>query len=118
MENRRGDQILSEKFDSARRTNAAAWGLFSLWMGIALLTHVGAGATLLGIGIIIVASQVVQRCAGYTWDRFWVMAGLLFVVAGVWNVLDIKRELLPFLCIAAGVIFLISIVYPGPEHQS
>ena len=118
METRSVDQKLTDKIDSARRTNAAAWGLFSLWMGIALLTHVGAGATLLGIGIIIVASQAALNYAGHAWDRFWATAGLLFVGAGVWNLLDIKREIFPFLCIAAGVIFLFSMAYAGPRHQS
>jgi hypothetical protein len=90
--------------------NAASWGLFSLWIGIAMLAHFSIGVTVLGIGIIILGTQVVSKCTGLTVDLFWIAAGLLIVTAGVCNVLAIKVNLLPFLCIAAGASFLFSIV--------
>ncbi len=118
METRIGDRILTDKFSSAGRVDAAGWGLFCIWIGTALYMHVGTGATLLGIGIIIVATQVVLKCAGHTTDRFRATIGFLFVTAGVWNLFAIKIELFPFLCIAAGAIFLIATMTGKPGLRS
>ncbi|MFC1694280.1 hypothetical protein ACFL1R_12320 [Candidatus Latescibacterota bacterium] len=40
------------KAELARKLDAAGWGLFFIWIGIALLSNVGWGIGLLGMGII------------------------------------------------------------------
>ena len=106
-------KFLTSRVNFTRKLDAAGWGLFSIWIGIAMFTHAGRGAFLLGMGIIILVAQAVRKYAWLKLDAFWVAAGCLIVVSGVWELLNVKLELLPFLCIAAGVAFLISMVVGG-----
>jgi hypothetical protein len=106
-------KFLTSRVNFTRKLDAAGWGLFSMWIGIAMFTHAGRGAFLLGMGIIILAAQVVRKFAWLKLDAFWIAAGCLIVVSGVWELLNIKLELLPFLSIAAGVAFLIFMVVGG-----
>ena len=48
---------------TARRIDGAGWGLFFLWVGVALLLDVGWGIGLLGVGILTLAMQVVRRAS-------------------------------------------------------
>jgi hypothetical protein len=112
------DQRLTDRFIVAKNVKAAGWGLFSIWMGIAMFAHVGAGATWVGIGIIILGAQAVLKHAALKIDAFWVAAGFLIVAAGIWELLNVKLDLLPFLCVAAGAAFLISIAANGHWRQS
>jgi hypothetical protein len=110
MENCIQVKSVSDRSVLARKINAGSWGLFSLWIGAAMLAHFSTGTTLLGIGSIILGTQVISKYAELAVDAFWIVAGCLIVAAGMCNVLAFKVDLLPFLCIAAGASFLISIV--------
>jgi hypothetical protein len=106
-------KFLTSRVNVARKLDAAGWGLFSIWIGIAMFAHAGRGTFLLGMGIIILAAQAVRKYAWLKIDAFWVAAGSLIAVSGVWELLNVKLELLPFVCIAAGVAFLIYMVVGG-----
>jgi len=54
MEERNHDQKLTRRNVSHKKLDAAGWGLFFIWTGIALFTNVGWGAGLLGVGIIVI----------------------------------------------------------------
>ncbi len=55
-----------------RRLDAMGWGLFFVWMGIAVLADVGWGVGLLGVGLIILGGLVAREylsgsaCSGTT----------------------------------------------------
>ncbi len=101
-----------QKLESAQRSElnrkleAIGWGLFFIWMGIALFAHVGWGAGLLGVGIITLGVQAARKYFGMKLEGFWVAVGFLFVVGGVWKLFNVHLGLLPILCIVAGVALL------------
>ncbi len=55
-----------------RKLDALGWGLFFIWMGIAILADVGWGVGLIGIGLIILGGLVAREylsgsaCSGTT----------------------------------------------------
>jgi hypothetical protein len=68
-----------------KKLDTAGWGLFFIWTGIAALAHVGWGAGLLGVGIIILGAQVTRKYFGLKLEGFWVVMGVFFVWGGVWE---------------------------------
>jgi hypothetical protein len=58
------------KADLERKLDAAGWGVFFVWMGIALLADVGWGVGLLGVGIIARGGQLARRYFGIGLDGF------------------------------------------------
>jgi len=92
---------------SAATIDAAGWGLFFIWVGIAFLTHVGWGVGLLGVGIIALGAQAARKYFALKLDRFGLALGIVFVAAGVLLLLDIRADTAPIL---AGLIPLLFIV--------
>lgn len=99
-----------------RRLDAAAWGLFFLWAGIALLTNLGWGIGLFGVGVIVLGGQAARRYAHLTLEAFWVVVGVLFVMGGIWELLSVQVGMIPIVCIVAGVLLLLSALR-GPRSQ-
>lgn len=91
-----------------RRLDAGGWGLFFIWVGIALATNVGWGVALVGVGLITLGVQAARRLLGLDLDRFSVTVGGLFVAGGIWKIVDVSVELFPLLCIVAGLALLVS----------
>jgi hypothetical protein len=108
MEERNNDQRLMNTKVLHKRLDAAGWGLFFVWIGIALAAHVGWGAGLLGVGIITLGGQVMRKYFALRVEIFWVMAGFFFLVGGVWELVNVQFGLIPILCIAVGLILLVS----------
>ncbi len=94
----------------AHKLDAAAWGLFFVWVGIALIADIGWGPGLVGVGIITLVGQLARKYFGLTVERFWVVVGLLLVLGGVWELLGLQFSLVPVLLIVAGVALLVSAV--------
>jgi hypothetical protein len=44
-----------------RQLDAIGWGLFFIWIGIAILTGLGWGAGLIGVGVIILVKLLVRE---------------------------------------------------------
>ncbi len=116
MAGRYDDQTTVNRGALHRRLEAAAWGLFFIWIGIALFAHVGWGAGLLGVGIITLGAQVARKYFGLKSEGFWVAVGFLFVAGGVWKLFNVQLGLLPILCIVAGVALLVSTLIGGREN--
>ncbi len=91
-----------------RRLDAAAWGLFFLWTGVALLAGLSWGVALLGVGIITLGAQWARKYFGLTLETFWVVVGLLFLAGGAWELLSLRVGLVPIVLIVAGVALLVS----------
>jgi hypothetical protein len=57
---------------TAQKVDAVAWGVFFIWMGIALLAHLGWGVGLLGAGILILGKQMAKMYMALALEMFWV----------------------------------------------
>ncbi len=86
--------------------DAAGWGLFFIWLGVAFLADVGFGIGILGIGAIALAEQVARKISGLRLEGFWVVVGLLFILGGLWELLEVPIELVPVLLILLGLTLL------------
>lgn len=91
-----------------QKLDGLAWGLFFIWIGIALLANLGWGIALLGTGILILAAQMARKVMAQGFETFWVLVGTFFAFCGVWILLDIRVSLIPIFCIAVGLALLAS----------
>jgi hypothetical protein len=114
MEHNNQEQSSTNRHPLSRKLSAVSWGLFFIWVGIALIAHVGWGAGLLGVGIITLGTQVARKYFGLKLEGFWVVVGLFFVLGGVWELLHVQLGFLPFLCIAVGIALLVSTLVRKP----
>lgn len=101
----------------AKKLDAVGWGLFFIWVGIAFLADLGTGVGLLGVGVITLGGQVARKHYNLNVEGFWVVVGLLFVVGGVWNLIQAKVALVPLLLIAAGLAVLVSAFWGKPRSE-
>jgi hypothetical protein len=92
----------------ARRVDAAGWGFFFIWVGVALIAHLGWGVGLLGVGGITVGVQLMRKHFGLTAEPFWVVLGLLFAIGGVAEFAAFQFNLLPVVLIIGGAALLFS----------
>lgn len=92
----------------AKKLDAVGWGLFFVWVGVALFADVGWGLGLLGVGIITLGGQLARKYFGLAFEGFWAVVGLLFVVGGVWELLGVRFSLVPIVLIVAGIALLLS----------
>ena len=100
----------AQRSDLIRKLDAAGWGLFSIWVGIALLTHAGWGKGLLGVGIITLGGQIARRYYNLKLECFWIVMGLLFVLGGIWELFGVELSPVPIVLIIAGLAVLVSII--------
>lgn len=104
-----GDQLPGKgSADTARRVDAVAWGLFFVWVGIALVADIGWGLGLFGIGLITLGAQVARRSCALGFEGFWLAVGILFVLGGVWEMFGVDFSLTPVVLIIAGGALLLS----------
>lgn len=92
-----------------KKLDAAGWGLFFVWTGIAFLADVGWGIGFLGVGIIALGAQAARRYLGIELEGFWIAMGFLFILGGIWRLFHIQFSLWPILCMAAGITLFASI---------
>jgi hypothetical protein len=92
----------------AHKLDAVAWGLFFVWVGIALIANIGWGLGLLGVGVITLGGQVARKYFGLAVERFWLVVALFFVLGGVWELLGLQFSLVPIMLIVAGMALLFS----------
>jgi hypothetical protein len=114
MKEKNDDQRMTNKGVLHKKLDAAGWSLFFIWIGIALLAHVGWGVGLLGVGIITLGVQAARKYFDLKLEGFWVAVGFLFVLGGFWKLMNVQLGLLPILCIVAGVALLVSMLVGKP----
>ncbi len=114
MEERNHDQMLKSRHVLQKKLGAVSWGLFFIWVGIAFIAHVGWGVGLLGVGIITLGTQLARYYFGLKLEGFWVVVGFLFVLGGVWELFNVPFDLMPILCIGAGVALVVSVLVRKP----
>ena len=107
----RDGQVMTKRGSLHRKLDAAGWGLFFIWTGMAFLMDVGWGAGLLGVGIITLGGQVTRRYLGLELEGFWIAVGFLFTPGrDLEDITMSSSDLLPILCVVAGSSFLLLIV--------
>ncbi len=89
-----------------QRLEGLVWGLFFVWIGIALLANLGWGIALLGVGILILGAQMARKYMAQGLESFWVLVGIFFVLGGIWMLLGIQVSLIPIFCIVVGLALL------------
>jgi hypothetical protein len=104
----------ADKQVTVKKLDAIAWGLFFIWIGIALLANLGWGIGLLGVGLLILGGQIARRIVALRIEAFWILVGALFVIGGVWEMLSVRVGLIPILCIGAGMALLVSALVSKP----
>jgi hypothetical protein len=109
------DQSTTDRRALDKKLEAIGWGLFFIWIGIALIADLGWGVGLLGIGIIILSMQVVRYNLGFNWEGFSIAVGSLFALGGIWDLLGIQFSLVPIMAIIAGVLLIVSSFYHSPK---
>ncbi len=117
MEERKDGHRLTNRYSLHKKLDAAGWGLFFIWTGIALSARVGWGAGLLGVGIIGLGGQAARYYLGLKLERFWVAVGLLFVLGGVWELFKIRFDLTPILCMIGGAALFLSGLFGKGRNQ-
>ena len=95
----------------AHKLDVFAWSFFFIWIGIALLSNLGWGVGLFGVGIIILGKQIIRKYMAWGFETFEVVCGMLFVLGGIWELLSVRVSLVPVVCIAAGVALLLSALF-------
>ena len=102
---------------TVKKLETVGWGLFFIWLGIALLAHLSWGIALLGVGALTLIGQVVRKGMGLRIETFWTVLGTLFVIGGAWLLLGVEVNLLPVICILAGVALFLSALLHKPREQ-
>ena len=95
---------------TARRLDAAGWGLFFIWVGVVLIAHLGWGAGLLGVGAVTLAVQVARAFLKLGAQPFWIVVGVLLIAGGLAEFLALQFDLMPALLIVAGLALVVSAV--------
>ena len=109
--------IVGGREQSHRQLTAVAWGLLFVWVGIAALFSVGWGYGLIGVGVIILGSEIAHVMLGeFRFDVFSTIVGLIFLLGGTWTLFGLKVALVPILCIVAGVALMLSALTSRPAR--
>lgn len=93
-----------------KRLDLGSWGAFFVWTGVAFLAPLSWGVWLLGVGVIILGTQLYGRLIDLRVEGFWLVAGSLFLIGGIWELAGLERRLaiIPIVCIVAGAGLLAS----------
>lgn len=99
---------------SVAKIDATGWGLFFLWVGVALVASVGWGIALLGTGVISLGVQVARRLSGLRVDRWSVGFGACLSLAGLaqwlnvpWGKAHFSAWAVPAVFAALGIAILV-----------
>lgn len=112
-----GQKRTPDRQHMARKLDAIGWGLFFIWVGIAFLADLGWGVGLVGVGLLGLAEQVARRRYGLSMEGFWVVVSFLFIVGGIWTLVDTQVALVPLLLIVAGLAVLFSAFWGRPRTE-
>jgi len=105
IEEKKKEESLSRKMDMG------TWGFFLIWIGVAIILDLGWSIGLLGVGIIIIAENIIRSYKRLKMDRFWLFVGLVCLIAGSWEIFNIRESFISIILIAAGVLLLFSVFH-------
>jgi hypothetical protein len=93
-----------------KRLDQVGWALFLIMIGCLWLVPrfmVPQGAWLIGTGIIILGLTWVRHINDIIINKFWVVCGIVALVAGLSQFLGIKLPLFPILLVIVGVSIIV-----------
>jgi hypothetical protein len=97
------------------RIQATGWGVFLIWVGVALIADVGWGIALIGAGVISLGAQLARRLSALPVERWNVGFGVCLVAAGLVLRFDLVSDksplpvwIFPVAIMALGVAILAS----------
>lgn len=105
------------RHDRTTRYDAAGWALFFIWVGVAWLADFGMGIGLLGVAAITLGMQGLRKLNGVAVEGFWILVGLGFAIAGLWQWVDVDKPLTPFVLIIIGVALFFWRVLPRKSRS-
>lgn len=114
-ENGRNAQPPAPRRGPAAKIDAAAWGLLFIWVGVVWLAGLHLSVALLGFAAVILGSQLARRAARLRLEMFWVVMGLCLAIAGAWDLVGIRADVIPFLFILVGVALLMTLFARVPR---
>ncbi len=91
-----------DQHERSRQVDSAAWAVFFIWVGIAMLTQVPWPWFLVGVGVLILSAQIMRRQWNLRIKRFFVAVGLIILAGGAWDLLALPWPFMPILLIALG----------------
>jgi len=98
----------ARKPDLERKLSAIGWGAFFAWMGIVLLTGLGTGTVLLGIGLITLGIQGARRYFNLDLEKFWIVCGAIFLAGGLWDLTEWDLPLVPIVLFLVGIVLVVN----------
>jgi hypothetical protein len=102
------DRIAVDGRSFEKTLQAIGWGLFFVWIGVALIANIGWGIGLVGVSIIMLGEQMARKYfslePGGFLDRHW---RPLSPRRGIGTV-EVPVGLVPILCIVVGIALLLS----------
>lgn len=91
-----------------KKMSTIGWGIFFLWLGIALFTKLQLSTSLIGAGVIMLGIQVARKIYGMKVELFWILAGALFVLFNLFNIPKVNIPITPIILVVFGLIFIIT----------
>jgi hypothetical protein len=97
------------------RIEATGWGVFFIWVGVAIVANVGWGIALIGAGVISLGAQLARRLSALPVEGWSLGFGVCLVVAGLVQRFDLVSDesplpawIFPVAIMALGVAILAS----------
>jgi hypothetical protein len=102
-----GQGSSTEKSELTGHLDSMARAIVIIWIGIAMLVAISWGWFLVGLGILILAAQLARSQMNIKIEGFWVAWGAVFLVGGLWTVLNLASwPLAPIVFILLGMVLL------------
>ena len=106
-----------ERNERGSRFDAIGWALFFVWVGVAWLAGFSLSTGLFGVAIITLGMQGIRKIYGVPIEWFWILVGLGFAAAGLWQWIDIQKPLAPVVLIVIGIAVLLWSVIPRSRDK-
>ena len=118
-EEKGGTSAISE--GEAHRTKtveAASWAFLLIWLGVTTLFSLEWPVFLVGLGVLVLALQGLRHQWGLGTENFWMILGVVFVVAGIAETFGTGIPLGPLALILFGLAALYDVYKRMSDHHS
>ncbi|MHA1547677.1 MAG: hypothetical protein ACTSYE_01965 [Alphaproteobacteria bacterium] len=97
-----------------KRLETVGWALVFIWLGVSFLIGFEWPAILVGLGIITLGMQGVRVTYCLPFEGFWLIVGVVFLAAGLWEIVGAaEAALVPIALTAAGVVLIGKVFWQG-----
>lgn len=91
-----------------QKLDAIGWGLFFIWIGVALFLQFQLQTSLVGIGVIILCMQIVRKYFKFKFEPFYLIVGICLVIFNLVKISHINIPIIPIALIIIGGFFIFS----------